>query len=279
MTTSEMSPADFAAVTNNNGNGNCNGWGGGWEVWIFAFILMAMCGWGGFGFGGGYGGGFGGGAMQGYATQADIQRGFDTSAIVTKLDGISNGICDSTYALTNAVNNGFASAELSRCNGQAALMQQLNNMAMNDQKCCCETQRLIERGFCDTNYNLATQACEIKNTVQNSTRDIIDNNNNNARMLYDFLVQSKIDAKDEKIAEQQSQIQALNLAASQANQNAALRAIMDANTAEIIRRTGHDIPVPSYPVPNPNCCYGNYGYPYGNNCNNTCNSGCSGCGC
>ena len=28
------------------------------------------------------------------ATQADIQRGFDTQAVISKLDGISNGLCD-----------------------------------------------------------------------------------------------------------------------------------------------------------------------------------------
>ena len=70
----------------------------------------------------------------------------------------------------------------------------------------------------------------------------------------------------------QSENQALKLAASQANQNAVLQAAMDANTAEIIRRTGHDCPVAAYVVPNPNCCYGN---PAGVGYNN----GYSGCGC
>ena len=50
---------------------------------------------------------------------------------------------------------------------------------------------------------------------------------------------------------------------------------MDANTAEIIRRTGNDCPVPAYVVPNPNCCY-NYsinGFGYGNGYNCGCNCG------
>ena len=54
-----------------------------------------------------------------------------------------------------------------------------------------------------------------------------------------------------------------------------IRAAIDASTAEIIRRTGNECPVPAYVVPNPNCCYGNpvgigYGYNGGNGC---------GCGC
>lgn len=130
-------------------------------------------------------------------------------------------------------------------------MAQLNAMAMADQKCCCETQRLIERGFCD-----------VGNAIHNSTRDIIDNANSNSRAILDFLVKDKIDTL-------QSENQALRLKASQADQNAVLRAAIDASTAEIIRRTGNDCPVPAYIVPNPNCCYGNplgVGYSNGLGC-------------
>ena len=80
--------ADIAAVTG-NGRNNDGMWGGDgwWAIIIFAMIF----GWGGFGNGwGGFGGN--GGAMQGYATQADIQRGFDNQAVISKLDGITNGL-------------------------------------------------------------------------------------------------------------------------------------------------------------------------------------------
>lgn len=68
-------------------------------------------------------------------------------------------------------------------------------------------------------YDMATNACAINNTIQNSARDIIDNQNANYRAIHDELVASQIEAKNEKIAEQQSLIQSLNLAQSQANQN------------------------------------------------------------
>lgn len=78
-----VSLADIAAVTGNNRN-NDGMWGdGAW--WI---VILLIFGWGN-GFGG-WGNGNGGGALQGYATQADIQRGFDNSAVISKLDGISN---------------------------------------------------------------------------------------------------------------------------------------------------------------------------------------------
>src|SRR5699024_9824983 len=180
------------------------------------------------------------------------------------ITAIQNGICDSTYALTNAINNGFSGAELSRCNQQAALMQQLNNIQFQNQQCCCDNLAAIK----DTRYDIATQACDTRNTIQNVTRDILENNNSNTRAILDFLTQDKISSL-------QAENQTLKFAASQANQNAVLQAAMDANTAEIIRRTGNDCPIPAYVVPNPNCCYGtpvgvmpyqNYG-------------GCNTCGC
>lgn len=134
-------------------------------------------------------------------------------------------------------------------------------LGYNLQDCCCQTQNAIQ----GVRYDLATQACDTRNAIQNSTRDIIDNQNANYRGLMDFMVQSKIDAL-------QAENTNLKLQASQANQNAVLQAAMDANTAEIIRRTGHDCPVAAYVVPNPNCCYGN---PSGVGYNN----GYCGCGC
>ena len=248
--------------------GNGSMWGGDWSAWILLFLI-----WGAFG--GGWGNGFGwggngvnGSGFQGYATRSDINEGFAFNTLQRDVDAIQHGICDSTYALTNAINSGFSTAELSRCNQQAALMQQLNNMAFQQQDCCCQTQRAIERGFADVNYNMATQACDTRNTIQNTTRDILENNNSNTRAILDFLTQDKISSL-------QAENQALKFQASQSAQNAFITANQEAQTAELIRRLGADCPIPAYVVPNPNCCYGtpvgvmpyqNYG-------------GCGSCGC
>ena len=136
-------------------------------------------------------------------------------------------------------------------------MQQLYQMGYNQQDCCCQTQRAIE----GVNYNLATQGCDTRSTIQNSTRDIIDSQNSGFRAILDKMCQQEIAAKDAQIAAQNQRIFALELSASQADQSAVLRAAMEANKADILRRTGNDCPVsavvvqPPTPVSFPtNCC-------------------------
>lgn len=197
-------------VTPANNSGGGFGWGGDGAWWIVLFLIFAAFGgWGnGFGFGGGNGG-----VMDGYVLTSDFAN------IERKLDGVNNGICDGFYAMntgmlngfagvTQAVTTGFSNAELSRCNQQAALMQQLNNMAMQLQECCCENRAAIAQ----VRYDMATQACDTRNTIQSATRDIIDNQNCNSRAILDFLTQSKL--RDLESANQE-----LRLQASQAAQN------------------------------------------------------------
>lgn len=189
----------------NTGNGNGFGWGGDGAWWIVLFLIFAAFGgWGnGFGFGGGNG------VMDGYVLTSDFAN------IERKIDSVNQGLCDGFYQQAQLVNgtnmamaNGFAQAELSRSNQQAALMQQLNAMQMQAAECCCTTQRSIE----GVRYDMAAQACDTRNTVQNATRDIIDNQNQNSRAILDFLTQSKM--RDLESANQE-----LRLAASQAAQN------------------------------------------------------------
>nr|DAR54868.1 MAG TPA: hypothetical protein [Caudoviricetes sp.] len=189
----------------NNYGGGMGMWGDSW-IWI---IVLFLFGWGRNGFGNGNGGG----VMDGYVLTSDF------ASVERKLDSIANGICDSTFALNNAItggfatttqaiNTGFGNAELSRSNQQAALMQQLNAMQMQAANCCCENRAAIAQ----VRYDMAAQACDTRNTVQNATRDIIDANNQNSRAILDFLTQSKL-------SDLQTENQNLKLAASQAAQN------------------------------------------------------------
>jgi hypothetical protein len=228
-------------VTPYGTNGNGNGLFGG-DSWAWIIVLLLLFGWGGNGGFGGFGG-FGGG---GYS---EVQRGFDHNSVINKLDGLTYGLSDSTYALNNAITGGFHSVQ-----SQLA-------------ECCCATQRAID----GVNYNMATQACDTRNVIQNSTRDILESNNANTRAILDFLT-------NDKISTLQAENQNLKLQASQAAQNAFITANQEAQTAELIRRLGADCPVPAYVVQPPlqvsfpvNSCgqfagYGNYG----GNC---------GCGC
>lgn len=243
--TSGYSLADIAAVTGNNrSNGMFDGDGGWWIILLFLFA-----GWGGRGFGGGFGNG-------GYeipcATQADVRAAVDQQTLISKLDQQTYGLADSTYALNSAIMGGFHGVDNAVCTLGYQAQQGFNSLSHQMSDCCCETQRAIERGFCDTNYNMATHASNTQRAICDSTRDIIDNNNAGVRSILDFLTQ-------DKIATLQAENQSLRLAASQSAQNNYL-----------INQLRDPCPVPAYVVPNPNCCYGNYGLGYG-----YFNSGCN----
>ena len=218
-----------------NGNGGF-GWGGDWASWIILFLIFGMFGWGGYG----NAGGVNNPAGQGWATRADINEGFALNnlesgqrdilgSVTSGFHGVDNAICQLGYQTQQGFNN-----------TNVALMQGHNALATQLANCCCETREAIQ----GVNYNLATQACDARNTIQNSTRDIIDNQNANSRAILDFLTQ-------DKIATLQAENQSLKFAASQSAQNAYLTATMDANQAELIRRLGRDCPVPAYWVQPP----------------------------
>ena len=231
-----------------SGGGN-NGGFGGWGDGIWAVIILAIL------FGNGGLGGFGGGGvgLNGALTRAELYDGFAIQNIDGAVRGVQQGICDSTYALNNAITSGFHGVDNAICTLGYQTQQGFN--AMKD--CCCETQRLVERGFCD-----------IGNAVNMQTRDIIENQNANYRGIMDFLVTEKLASKDAQIAQLQG-------ALGRAEDRSYYAANQEAQTAELIRRLRTPEAVPAYVVPNPNCCYGN---PVGIGYNGTGYTG-TGCGC
>jgi hypothetical protein len=226
-----LSAADIAAVTGNNGNGNLFGNDG---IWL---VILLLFGYGGRGFGG-FGGQ--GGCGTPCATQADVRAAVDQQTLISKLDQQTYGLADSTFALSNTITNGFHGVDNAVCNLGYNVQSGFNSLGHQISDCCCTTQRAID----GVKYEMATQSCDTRNTIYNSTRDIIDNQNANSRAILDFLTQ-------DKIATLTAENQNLKLSASQANQNAVLMAAMDANKAEILRRTGAEYPTPAYLVQAP----------------------------
>lgn len=224
--------SDIAAVT--DGNRNNGMFGGDWSAWIILFLLFGMFGNNGWG---GFGGNAGGSGFQGYATRADINEGFALNGLQTGITAIQQGLCDTTYALQNSITGGFNAV-----NGKIA-------------DCCCTTQRAID----GVNFNMAKGFCDLGNAMNANTRDILENQNSNTRAILDFLT-------NDKIATLTAENQSLKLTASQANQNAVLMAAMDANKAEILRRTGAECPTPAYVVQPPTPVHFPYNY-------NTCGCG------
>lgn len=243
---SAPSIADIAAVTDGNRN---NGWGDGNGWWVL-IILFALFGWGGRGFGGFSGAGNGCDAA--CATVGDVERGFNQQTTNQRFNAIDNAFAQVGYRSleqANATNQGIAQLGYQ-------LQGDFCNLGTQLQQCCCDTQRAID----GVNYNMSQGFCQLGNTFQSGVRDIIDNQNANYRALHDEIVQNRMEDKNAQIAQLQSQVQALNLAQSQANQNQYL--------IDQLR----PCPQPAYITCNPWGANGYGGYGYGGCCN-------SGCGC
>ena len=239
-------PASYG--TNNGGFGSFG------SDWIGLIVILALLGWGGNGFG------FGGNRNDGYpcATQADVRAAVDQQTLISKIDQQTYGLSSTFTALNDNLNSNFRGIDNAICTLGYQNQQGFSNLSAQLASCCCETGRAIERGFADTNYNIATQTNAIQNAMCNNTRDIIDNQNANSRAVLDFLV-------NDKLATLQAENQNLKLKASQAEQNAYLLNELK------------PCPSPAYVVQPPaqvtfpvNTCgqFSGYGY----------NGGC-GCGC
>lgn len=243
-----LSAADVAAVVG-NGNNNGFGFGGDGAWWLLVLFLFAM--------NGNWGNGFGNGGGMPYM-QNDMQRGFDQQTVMGGINGINA-----------AVANGFANAEVSRCNSQANILQTLNanqaamnsgmnSLAMGLQNCCCENRA----GLADLKYTVATENCADRSAVSDGIRDVIASNNANTQAILDKLCQQEIDAKNETIANLRTQLNMANLAASQTAQTGQILADNALQTAAL-RQALNPTPIPAYVVQNPSCC----------------NGGFNGCGC
>lgn len=237
--------------------GGCGGFGGenGW--WI---LLLLLCGWGNNGWNGN-----GNNQMVGYelgrvATTNDVASGFNNSAVLNNLNdlklgqsqgfaGVQQALCQGFSGVNQTMMNGFHGVDNAVCNLGYNMQAGFNALGHQVSDCCCK----VERGIDGINYNMATQACDIKTAIYNSTRDIIDSNRCGFDRIAGILTQQEMDKL-------RAENQTLKFEKSQAAQNAFIAANQESQTAELLRRLGRDCPTPAFLVPNP----------YG------CNSGCCG---
>lgn len=230
---SEASLSDIAAVTNGDGFGGGNGcW------WLIILVLLF-----GRGYGFGSGNECGSSVKDQYVLTSDFsqlsqQIGNGFNSVERRTDNIINGICDLGYTQQALINN----VNTNLMQGQFAI-----DKAISD--CCCKTQssiadvnyniatqgaalsREIDKGFCTTNYNMATQNTQTLQAIEHSTDRILER-----------LTNDKLDAL-------RNENSALRLAASQA-----------AQTNAIVNEI-RPCPKPAYITCNP---YANCG------CNNVC---------
>lgn len=203
--------ADIAAATGNGNYGNNGGFGfGGDGAWLLLFFILILAG----GWNGNWSNNNGNNGAA-YIT-TDVQRGFDQSALV---------------------------------NGQANLLQSMNNLSMGLQNYCCENRA----GLADLKYTVATEACADRAAVTDALRDVIASNTANTQAILDKLCQQEIDALKSQNQRLQMESYLANLAASQNAQTGTLLADNAAQTAALLR-TLNPAPIPAYVVANPNGC-------------------------
>lgn len=293
-----MSPADIKAVVGDNNNypypymmyGNNNGFGNGYgSDWLWIILLLALFG----GWGGNGNGSFGGGWNNDYAWLSNGQKeimqntndGFNTLQLANQLTQANSGIQNLSTQLCNCcsdmqatVNSGFANAETSANTRQMANMQQafnnqistlqgFNGVTSQLADCCCENRLAT----CQTQNIIQNESNATRFADANNTRDIITNATANTQAILDKLcqleldnVKLQVDAKNDKIADLQRELQMADLRASQTAQNSFI-AQGFANEVDQLYNRLSNCPVPSTPV-------------YGRTPIFTCNNN-GGCGC
>ena len=174
------------------GGGFGDGMGSGWWI-ILLFLFM--------GFGNGFGG-YGNNNAAGFVG-ADVQRGFDQSAVMGGVNNLQNGItagfgdlqtslCGGFAGVNAAINNGFAQAEIGENARQMSNMQQM--------------------------FALQTQVSNTQNVVQSegaATRLAIETQ---TQAILDKLCQQEIETLRTANVNLQNQLNMANLAASQTAQ-------------------------------------------------------------
>lgn len=270
----DYSLSDIAAAAGNGNGGNNDGWnnGGGWWI-LLLFILL-----GGFNGNRGYGngaGGVGGNELYPWLNNADqINGGFRDQMIQTTLQGIQTqgqslatqlcqccgdmkmALCNGFGATQNTINQGFNATNM-------GMMQGFNGVQMQTAQLASD----IQLGNAQQTATILAENCADRAALSDGVRDIIQANQSNTQSIIDKLCQLELDGYKRENSQLQAQLNAANLAASQAAQNQLITQGF-ANEVDALYNRLSNCPVPSMPV-------------YGRTPIFTCqpqNQGC-GCGC
>lgn len=229
------------------GNGGMfGGMGGDWFAWIILVLLIGGNGWGmgGFGMGGmmpwlmgGLGGGMGAGFGLDYLypwlnNSQHISDGFRDQQLQSSISGLQNSmtagfgnvqlgqaginqaICQTGNGITQAINNGFSSAEVAANGRQMANMQQ---------------GFALQTGLGDLKYTVATEACADRAAVGNALNTVMNHIDQKVQSVQDKLCQLELDgvksqvaAKDDIIAQLRQENLYARGQASQIAQNATI---------------------------------------------------------
>ena len=300
MGQSSMSPADVAAVVDNNRGSfsmgypvmpmmpyGMGGFGGGFGMdgsWIWIILLLAIFGGFGNGFGGyGLGGGLGltdGGLLGNNATKSDL------SSITTanKIDNVSTQLCNGFADVNNGLLTGFGNVNLAAANNTSAIVSAIDNSRFAQQQCCCDVKSEIANSrFADLQNTNAIQSqlaqnnfaqqqccCDIRTAITNSDNLNFRNTCDIENMIQAQTVAIKEDGEKTRALLVADKIEALNRELQDKDrqlQTARFDASQLAQTANIVNQL-QPVARPAYltcsPYQSQMYPFGNFGYGYGN---------------
>lgn len=210
--------------------------------------------------------------------QNSVISGFGDTAL--GIAGINQNICQTGNGIVNAVNgaqnavtaqmyaNQIAGMNQNFAN-QTAMLQGFNGIQGQLAECCCANQLAT----CQTNNTIQNEGNMTRFADANNTRDIITNQTASTQAILDKLcqleldgVKAQVEAKNDRIADLQNQLNMATMRESQTAQNAFIQQGLT-NEVDALYNRLNNCPVPSTPV---------YGRTPIFTCNN--NNGC-GCGC
>ena len=159
-----LSASDVAMLSNNGfGDGNA-------FLWIFALLILAN---------GGFGGWGGNANSNTNALQADVNRGFDNQNLQAQTRDILSAVNEGTAQSVAATNQVFHDSLLAMqglynetARDIAALAVGQANQLANQNECCCSTKQLIQQTNYDgamrdaaTNANITAQIQSVKDMI------------------------------------------------------------------------------------------------------------------
>ena len=199
---------------------NRDNWGSSGFIWVI--LLLFLC-----------GGGFGWGNRGNVATTQDVAASSQFAQIDNGIRGLAAGQASLGYDNLKQ----SADSNMMIAGGFANLTAALAENRFAQQNCCCETNRNIDA----VKYEMAQQ-----------TQTITMNDQINTQKILDKLCMMESNAKDARIQQLSSELQAAQLTLAQASQ-----------TQTIVGALKAPAPVPAYVVANPYCnCNNGYAYNY-----------------
>lgn len=175
----------LGGLINRDGDNNCMGNGGWWIILLMIFF------WGGNGFGG-WGNNAGAQAVANYATQADINNGFNFNQLQNDVRSVERSLGSSAYENAQLING--ATANL------VSQGQRLGEGIM-------QNGFITQQGFCETNRNIDA----VRYEMAKNTCDITSNATANTQRVLDRLCQMESNAKDNIIMQLRTDLQAAQL--------------------------------------------------------------------